>query len=478
MQGGFDMNNATTRNTRTTHFGNAKKIAALLGLFLSGSAVLLAQTATAPQQNTSTSRAGQPLPGLKAEEVSLFNATKETFQAVDSVQEGFGPRFNASSCAMCHAHPAIGGSSPPFNPLMSAANANGARNSIPSFITASGPIREARFKFVVDAQGKAIMPLQRDGGVHALFTITGRADAPGCILTQPPFAVAAAQNNLTFRIPTPTFGAGLIEAITDDTILNSFAATKAARIQVGITGHPNRNGNDGTINRFGWKAQNKSLLVFSGEAYAVEQGVTNELFPNERDTEVTPMPKSCYFNGVSEDHTEVELLAQPNTAFAEVSNDIVKLSLFMRYLAPPAPQCNSFQGSNCSADIRRGRAVFEQTGCALCHTPALAVGPSPIAAVTNQRTAQLFSDLLVHRMGAGLADGITQGQAGDDEFRTAPLWGLGQRVFFLHDGRTNNLEEAIKLHASVGSEANQVIGHYHSLPRNDKQALIEFLKSL
>ncbi|MES2356116.1 MAG: di-heme oxidoredictase family protein [Pseudomonadota bacterium] len=472
------MNDTKTRTNRIIYLGKAKKIAVLLGLFLSGSAVLLAQTAAAPQQNTSNARAGQPLPGLKAEELSLFDASKQTFQAVDGVQEGFGPRFNASSCAMCHAHPAIGGSSPPFNPQIASANANGARNLIPGFITLNGPIREARFKLAVDARGKVIMPSQRDGGVHALFTITGRTDAPGCILAQPPFALAAAQNNLAFRIPTPTFGAGLIEAIADDTILNSFAATRAARIAVGITGHPNRNDNDGTINRFGWKAQNKSILVFSGEAYAVEQGVTNELFPNERDTEATPMPKSCYFNGVSEDHAQIDLLAQPGTPFAEVSNDIVLLSFFMRYLAPPAPQCDSFRGSNCPADVRRGRAVFEQTGCALCHTPTLAVGKSPIAAVTNQRTAQLFSDLLVHHMGAGLADGITQGQAGDDEFRTAPLWGLGQRVFFLHDGRTNNVEEAIKLHASTGSEANQVIGRYHSLPASDKQALVKFLKSL
>lgn len=472
------MNDVRTCTNRIIYLGKAKKIAVLFGLFLSGSAALLAQTATTPQQNASTARAGQPLPGLKAEELLLFEASKQTFQTADGVPEGFGPRFNASSCAMCHAHPATGGSSPPFNPQIAAAGANGARNVIPGFITLNGPIREARFKLAVDAQGKVIMPPQRDGGVHALFTITGRTDAPGCILAQPPFAAAAAQNNIAFRIPTPTFGAGLIEAIADDTILNSFAATKAARIAVGITGHPNRNGNDGTINRFGWKAQNKSILVFAGEAYAVEQGVTNELFPNERDTEVTPMPKSCYFNGVSEDHTHIDLLTQSSTPFAEVSNDIIKLALFMRYLAPPAPQCDSSQGSTCPADVRRGRAVFEQTGCALCHTPTLAIGQSPITAVTNQRTAQLFSDLLVHHMGTGLADGITQGQAGDDEFRTAPLWGLGQRVFFLHDGRTNNLEEAIKQHASVGSEANQVIGHYHSLPRNDKQALINFLRSL
>src|SRR5262249_36055274 len=149
--------------------------------------------------------------------------------------------------------------------------------------------REARFKFRPDRT--------RDGGVHNLFTITGRNDAPGCRLLQPDFKKAAAEQNLIFRIPTPVFGAGLIEAIPDSAILANMAGEQAARGAMGITEHPNRQGpghvhtsgnpnigaNDDSITRFGWKAQNKSLLMFSGEAYNVEQGVTNELFPTERD---------------------------------------------------------------------------------------------------------------------------------------------------------------------------------------------------
>jgi CxxC motif-containing protein (DUF1111 family) len=90
----------------------------------------------------------------------------------------------------------------------------------------------------------------------------------------------------------------------------------------------------------------------------------------------------------------------------------------------------------------------------------------------------LFSDLLVHRMGKDLADGITQGGAGPDEFRTAPLWGVGQRIFFLHDGRTNNLVEAIQAHKSSGSEANRVIERFNRLTTEEKQDLINFLRSL
>jgi CxxC motif-containing protein (DUF1111 family) len=93
-------------------------------------------------------------------------------------------------------------------------------------------------------------------------------------------------------------------------------------------------------------------------------------------------------------------------------------------------------------------------------------------------SANLFSDLLVHNMGAGLADGIAQGFAAGDEFRTAPLWGIGQRLFFLHDGRTSDLLTAIGAHASAGSEANQVINAFNSLTGQQKQDLVNFLRSL
>jgi hypothetical protein len=123
---------------------------------------------------------------------------------------------------------------------------------LPSFISANGPVREVRF--VTGPDGRT-----PDGGVHDLFTIAGRSDAPpGCNLSQPDFAAAAAAHNVIFRIPTPTFGAGLIEAIPDSVIRNNMAANGQAKAGLGISGRPNTTGNDGTITRFGWKAQNKS----------------------------------------------------------------------------------------------------------------------------------------------------------------------------------------------------------------------------
>ena len=423
--------------------------------------------------------AGGPIDGLSANEKIFFDAGLVAFTEIQDVQgddPGLGPRFNLDNCAGCHAQPAVGGSSPFTNPQVAVATKAGAKNDVPSFIKIDGPVREARFKFKPDGT--------RDGGVHALFTITGREDAPGCNISQLPFQVVQKQNNLSFRIPTPVFGTGLIEAIADSTILSSHAATHTARTAMGIIGRENRGrenrtGNDSTITRFGWKAQNKSLAIFAGEAYNVEQGVSNELFQNERDTEATPLPASCIFNGIPEDHTNFDVLNKPGTSFADVASDIVKFEIFMRFLAPPAPSCDSFANpAVCPADVQRGRATFDRIGCALCHTPQLAVSQSSSAAITNQGTARLFSDLLVHHMGRRLADGITQGLAGDDEFRSAPLWGVGQRIFFLHDGRTKNLVDAIEQHASPGSEANRVISKFNGLSTQDKQDIINFLRAL
>lgn len=145
---------------------------------------------------------------------------------------------------------------------------------MPAFITPNGPVREARF-----IQNSNRTP---DGGVHGLYTIAGRVDATGCNLAQPDFASALASNNVIFRIPTPLFGLGLVQATPDATLRANLAATQNARAALRIGGVFNTSGNDGTITRFGWKAQNKSLLMFAGEAYNVEQGVSNEVFPNER----------------------------------------------------------------------------------------------------------------------------------------------------------------------------------------------------
>ncbi|HEY4361762.1 MAG TPA: di-heme oxidoredictase family protein [Bryobacteraceae bacterium] len=380
-----------------------------------------------------------PLRGLSPAESALFFQSVATFNEHETVAAGLGPRFNLDSCAGCHAQPAAGGSSPAQNPQVAVPH-----NTIPSFLQSNGPVRVVRF--LRQPSG------QPDGGVHDLFVITGRDDAPSaCKIQQPDFSQT---NNMTFRIPTPLFGLGLMEAISDATLQQSFAATALQRQSLGIAGHFNTSGNDGTITRFGWKAQNKSMLMFAGEAYNVEMGVTNELFPQERETD-----PGCATNATPEDHTNVATGAP---------SDLQLFTAFMRYLAPPPPP---------RPGPDPGAAVFGSLGCNLCHTPTFQTSPSTTAALSNQRVF-LFSDLALHRMGQALADGVQQGNARGDEFRTAPLWGLADRLFFLHDGRSRDLLETIQLHDSPGSEAHQVIQNFNALPPQSKQDLLNYLRTI
>jgi CxxC motif-containing protein (DUF1111 family) len=411
--------------------------------------------------------AGKPIQGLSSQQILFFQNGMSQFNEIEDVARtspgngGLGPAFNSNSCGSCHSQPAPGGSSPSanafpnigHNPQFTVGQYMGGSNSIPPFITADGPVREARFK--------------SDGGVHDLFTISTRSDGKGCSMAQPDFAAEAANGNLSFRIPTPVFGAGLIENIPDAAILANLASS--ASRQLGIAGVPNRSGNDGSITRFGWKAQNKSLVIFAGEAYNVEMGVTNELFPNERGYPPTPVLPGCIFNPTPEDRTVFE-----STDPTQVPSDVDSFANFMRFLDQPIPACTT----DCSPQIQAGRAIFGAIGCANCHTPSMTTANSGMASGLSQVQANLFSDLGLHHMGSNLADGISQGNAGPDQFRTAPLWGVGQRVFFLHDGRTSNLLRAIQEHAGQGSEANRVIENYEQLSRQNKESLILFLRSL
>jgi len=458
-------------------FGAAVLAALLIGMVGVSNAQFSAKD---PGVRGGAAGAGNMLQGLNGQQQQLFKDGQTDFGEAEGVGDGLGPRFNLDSCGGCHAAPAVGGSSPAVNPQVALATAFGARNTVPSFITRNGPVREVRF--VKNPDGSP------DGGVHALFVISGRVDttgnASGCNLRQEDFETQARNNNAIFRIPTPTFGLGLIEAIPDSALVANVAAPAPQRAQFGIggrfntrstssssstsssvSGEMNRSGNDGTITRFGWKAQNKSLLVFSGEAYNVEMGITNDAFQNERDETA-----SCQFATVPND-------PQPDDG---TIGAIEKFAVFMRFLAAPTPSTNSPGGST---SINNGKQVFSQVGCNLCHTPTLTTGNAYTPALAN-KSVNLFSDLMLHGMGPGLADGISQGAAAGDEFRTAPLWGLGQRIFFLHDGRTSDLVEAIQQHRSAGnatysaSEANGVINNYNGLRESDKQDLLNFLRSL
>ena len=399
---------------------------------------------------------------------------------------GMSPVFNADQCFICHSQPQIGGSSPAHSPAEKIAHRLGGTNIVPDFEEPDGAFREVRFKFNSDGT--------RDGGVHSLFTLQGRSDTPTCTLKQPDFATAVRERNIAFRIPLQLFGLGLIESIQDSAIRSNMNANLWQKRELGIAGHPNIVPNNGTISRFGWKAQNGSITIFAGEAYNVEMGISNDAFPIGRSEDPTC---SEVYEPFDIPRTEPTLYNNP----LKIMPAWLMFTEFMRFVEAPQP-------APMSASAQHGKELFSRVGCALCHTPSFKtpgtaspaspldeIGPHSVA--LRGQTVNLFSDLLVHHMGATLADNIVQGSAGPDEFRTTPLWGLGQRLFFLHDGRTSDLMVAIRDHFSgrfsdggdnpakdfrsytyPPSEANGVVDRFNNLSETDKQAILDFLRSL
>ncbi len=410
--------------------------------------------------------AGGFLSKLSANEQQIEPSITTEFNRVHDVvvtsptDGGLGPRFNSNSCASCHAYPAVGGSSPPSNPLFSVYNLKGASNTMPFFITTSGPILEARF---INQPGTNIP----DGNVHQLFTIKGRSDASGCNITQPDFATASSQGNLVLRQVTPTYGDGLIEVIRNSDIISNMNSNASTKKTLGITGHPNYSGNDGSIQRFGWKSQIRSTLIAAAQQMNVEMGVTNETFPNEID-----QTAGCVLNPVPETVSNFT----PGILTEMFPADPERAEYFTQWMAPPTPAASTSSTSN-------GKTQFTNAGCVYCHTTSFTT-PATSRPALGSIKINLYSDLIVHHMGPGLADGLAQGSAGPDEFRTSPLWGIGQRIFFMHDGRTTDIVSAIEDHYSLGnstypaSEANQSVTNFNNLSSKNQQDLVNFLRSL
>lgn len=514
-------------------FAQSVRVCVTAALMLAGAGLSLAQKDPGVRQGPPG--AGTPLKGLTPIEMSMFNEGLNRALQLEGVcdgcsdltlgsatdpakgnlvtqtnSSGLGVRFNGDQCTACHNQPALGGSGgfmvpnpqdppsqyrKPENPMFELmAHRKGATNKVPSFIQQYGPIREVRFAKKPDGRP--------DGGVHQLFTVVGRTDifpagqANTCTADGLPptdFEAEYKRGNARFRIPLQLYGLGIIDGIQDREILGRHDATSAVRQELGIQGIPNRSGNDGTITRFGWKAQNKSIMIFAGEAYNVEMGVTNDLFPQATDeapacTANKSEPNDIFRNDPTDDR---------NQAFnnpLHLLPDWQMFAIFMRFLDAPQPAA-------LSESAERGRQLFGTdvhnpgVGCFACHTPLMVTPAQSETEALQNVEAHLFSDLLIHHMGKELADDITQGNASGDMFRTTPLWGAGQRMFFLHDGRTNNLLEAIEAHKSAGmdcaddnakknaacygpSEANGVIRRFEALSATDKQAILDFLRSL
>ena len=358
-----------------------------------------------------------PLPGLTPAQLVDFNAGLDEFEEVDTVEEGLGPVFNGKSCAECHAVPSTGGSEP---------NVGVARETRVSRIF-KGRFDPLDGSVSVDRGGQLLQ--QRAIAVEG-------CTAKGEVV--PPEATLVSSRN-----STPLFGAGLIEAIPERTILGN----------QGNGGRPNYVSNPDTgttaLGRFGWKAQVATVHQFAGDAYLNELGITNPSFPHENRPQGQPIQPGC--DTVLDPEDDGENV----TAFTD----------FMRFLAP-APR------GPITLQVQRGEKVFSEIGCASCHVPKMMTGRNSVAALSN-KPVNLFSDLLLHDIGTG--DGIEQGLATGNDFRTAPLWGLSRRGRFMHDASSNKIEDAIQRHRVESQNARD---GFVGLPQSDHDALLAFLGSL
>ena len=375
-------------------------------------ATLLAQAPPAP---------GDPLPGLTALEFELFRIGLEDFLEVEDAEEGLGPAYNGTSCGGCHNVPAVGGISPVAGLRAGMVDANGNYSD-----------------FDPDA-----------GSLFQLFSIPTH----GCQVVIP-----AEANVIARRVPIPLFGAGLVDAITDETLLaladpldldRDGVSGRAAVIEDVATGELR-------VGRFGWKSQQATLIAFGADAYLNEMGITSDLFPNEQSFGISPeLMRLC------DPIPDPEDIKERTTGRRGIDN----FEAFMQLLAP-------IGRGPIDDRVRAGELMFDALGCAACHVPSLETGPSTNP-LFDRRAVPLYSDLLLHAVGTG--DGIGQAAAAPNEIRTPALWGLRFRRPLLHDGRAATVTDAIRAH---GAEADLARQGFDELDPASRAALLAFLASL
>lgn len=372
------------------------------------------------------SSVGGPLPNLSSLESTLFTAGHHVFVKLWDSDHGLGPVFTEHGCASCHSGPAPGGSSPVSVTLFGKLNSDGSFN-----------------------------PLTNEGGMLLQpFSIT--KFQPTCQLAGE--RVPSDATIVAKHVTPAAFGSGLINSITDDSI-----SANAVDKGMGIHGMTNMVLDENGVlhvGHFGRKAQFADLLQTTSEAMTHDIGITTPLLPNEDLPQGQPVPSGC-------------MAPEPNDFDG---TQVVATFHFVEYLAPVTP----------GVPNPNGQALFTSIGCALCHLPSYTTPDKVVVPLDLQghtitskplslQTVNLYSDLLLHDMGPGLADNISIGQATGSQFRTIPLWGLSRRSQYLHDGRTTDLTTAIKDH---GGEATMVIQNFNALSSQDQADLLSFLKSL
>jgi CxxC motif-containing protein (DUF1111 family) len=394
---------------------------------------------------------------------ATHEADQEAFDDVEEVADGLGPLYNAQSCRECHQNPASGGSS----------------QVAELRVGHLGPDRRFRNPAIPIARGAEI--------ISGRSLVNDRAICPSAAFpdTEIQERVPQTENIRTTRISLNLLGDGFVEAVADQTLIDlareqcrkSYGKICGQVLHVPIVEAPGQTG----VGRFGWKNQHASLLSFSGDAYLNEMGITSRLFPDE-------VTKLC--NTASE----------PNdTAGSDGLSDIDRFARFMRAAKAPARDSTLSE----TAGAKEGSQLFDRIGCATCHVRTLTTaapgtkingGTFAIPDALGNKTFHPLSDFLLHDVGTG--DGIVQSieehygrnvyqywktftpqtfSGTRNKIRTAPLWGVRLRPRLMHDGASLTFLDAILRHLG---EASRVTRDFRRLPARQREALIEFLRSL
>lgn len=422
--------------------------------------------------DTTRNAFGNPVPGLEREQElfffvgnSFFNQNWVTAPASTTARDGLGPFFNARSCAGCHLKDGRG-----RPPVAEGERGTGllVRLSIPGQTLQGAPLVEPTYGEQLQVEAIEGVPSKGTLGISYEAILGEFPDGIPYTLRQPVYSLADLaygemhpETMLSVRVSPQIVGMGLLEAVPEETILA--LADPTDRNGDGISGRPNYvwdlYNNQRALGRFGWKANQPHVLQQVASAFLGDVGVTTTLLPEENCADF-----------------QLECLAAASGGVPEISDDdFHKLVLYSSSLAVPARRDVT------DPQVQAGQELFLEVGCAACHIPALETGIHPVIPALSHQMIHPYTDLLLHDMGEGLADGRPDFEATGSEWRTPPLWGIGLvdevngHTFFLHDGRARSLTEAILWH---GGEAEAAKERFRQLSQEQREALLRFLESL
>ncbi|MEO8004447.1 MAG: di-heme oxidoredictase family protein [Betaproteobacteria bacterium] len=451
--------------------------------FLSGTAILAAGMALATELPLASRSGGDftaadeselaytlPGPLLDAQQVQLFaNGRQEFHQRWVVIPSsggkwGRGPVSNAEICIDCHVNNGRGHA--PDSPLESIASMV-VRLSLPGEGEHGGPRPHPNYGEQLQNQGElGRVKAEGDARVEWIDREEPLADGTPVLLRMPRLVIAnlnygplGTEILTSLRIAPPVFGSGLLDAIPEAQILETARRQQA----LGFNGRPNYVWDTEkqivSIGRFGWKASQSTLKQQDAAAFLNDMGVTTRVF----------MRNNCM---------EIQVACQksPSAMIPEVQDrPFAELVFYTRALAVPARRRAN------EAIVMQGERIFEQARCAVCHVPEMQTGEYPELPGLGHQVIHAYTDLLVHDMGDGLADGRPDFGAGPRDWRTPPLWGIGLskqvngNAALLHDGRARNMTEAVMWH---GGDAQSAREAFRTMPAPDRDALLAFLNSL